>query len=597
MYEEALIILKRYSSIDFLRGLAMLLMLILHTFMIILDRDYLLNEIKHIKTINIVILLVSMFLSGLAGLFLLVSAIGNMVSMQKYLQKGHSVKQLAFRQIFGGFLLLVFAMLSESVLNNHGLIGKIIKSIDSWGDYATSADGLFLSLWNKGDKPFFTRFFHMETIHTIAWCVIVNGAVHAILGRKDQWKDTNKMMSKYAILAVIVVILTPLIWWGIDQLIPGYPFNDLQYADLRDTNIFELIYKFWLLPLAGRPEPIFPYLAISFLGSIIGIYMSQEDKSKVKPKFFKNLIALGAIMFALGIIGLIANAVIFIIDGEMNAGLEVFTNLSQHRAYTTYNNQFDGLSLPIPGGWLFQFLTLNGFAISSTCLLIRGVEFRGKATHFARKTLFVRRFGLIPFTVYNLQWIIYLAGFLVYSLGSSVFGGTKYTEMLWAGTIITIFLVLGIYTLIFRIWEKISYVGTTEWFMGEFAALAIPARRKALQERLVQEEKKPKWYDYGKMDAKSQLYDAEWIDIVKEDEIDHSNLPDSHLIQKIGWLSFIFLPLAFVSISIGLKTIKLEGKNKHNKKAIILGSIALLIALMWIIPLCILTPKQLGIPL
>ncbi|XEO77485.1 hypothetical protein WKT22_02514 [Candidatus Lokiarchaeum ossiferum] len=575
----------------------MLIMLMLHTVMIILDRDTLLSEIKHIKAINIVIYLIMMFASGLAGLFLLVSATGNMISMQKHFQKRKSAKDLALKQIFGGFILLIFAMLSESVLNNHGLFGKMMKNIDSWGEYARSTDGLLLSLWKDGDKPFFTRFYHMETIHTIAWCVIVNGAIHAFLGRNDQWKDTTKMVQKYAILAVLILLLTPLVWWGIDQIIPGYPFDDLQYADLRDTNFAELVYKFWLLPLAGLPEPIFPYLAISFLGSIIGIYMTQEDKIQIKPRFFRNLIALGAIMCIIGLIGLLSNSVILFINGEMDAGLEVFTDLSRHRSYTNYNAEFDGFSLPIPGGWLFQFLFLNGFGLASTCMLIRAVEFRGKATQFANKTHFIRRFGVAPFTVYNLQGLIYVVGFLVYSISPSTFGGEKFTEMLWGGTIITVILVLALFTLLFWIWEKISYVGTTEWCIGEIAALLIPARRKAHQQKCEKDNRKPKWYDYGKMDANSIFYNAEWINIVEEDAIDHAKLPDSRYSYKLGWLSFTFLPLAFVSISIGLKSIKLEGKNKFNKRAIILGAIDILITLMWIIPMCILTSKQLGIPL
>jgi hypothetical protein len=48
------------------------------------------------------------YLGGLAGFFLLVSAISNTISMYRHLQAGKPVNALILRQIMGGILLLVF---------------------------------------------------------------------------------------------------------------------------------------------------------------------------------------------------------------------------------------------------------------------------------------------------------------------------------------------------------------------------------------------------------------------------------------------------------------------------------------------------------
>ncbi|WP_371806743.1 hypothetical protein [Candidatus Lokiarchaeum ossiferum] len=586
--------MKRYSSIDFLRGVSMLIMLILHSIMLILNRPYYLEEISHIKSINLIVYLLILFYSGLAGLFLLVSSVGNMISMQKFLQKGKSTTELAKRQIIGGLILLLFAMLSEAILNHRAFTGVILREIDRFGEYAATTEGLWGTLWSFSSDEILSRYYHMETIHTIAWCVILNGITHAILSKKFKG-NIKKMIKAYWILAIIIIALTGFVWWGVDQLIPGYPYNDLQYANLANFNLWEIFYKFWLLPLAGEPEPVFPYLAVSYIGSVVGIYMAQEDRSKIKTRFFKNLMYLGAVMFVVGLLGFLTNVVLFFIDGNFDAGMEVLANSSRHRDYTTYNERFDGLSLMIPGGWLFQFLCLNGFALACICMIIRLVDFRGKAEKFAKKTKFIRRLGTVAFTVYTIEWIIYLLGMLVYSLAPETFGGNRYDEMFWGGTLITLFLVLIVYWVLLWLWEKISYVGSIEWCIGELVALFSSSRRRSIQDSYETSGKKAKWYDYGKINVDTD--NVEWINIVENEEIDHSQLTDSRFFNKLAVVSVAFIPFALICLFSASKTIKLEGKNKYIKRSILVSSINLGIALIVITILSIFTGEQLGIPL
>ncbi|HMF30395.1 MAG TPA: heparan-alpha-glucosaminide N-acetyltransferase domain-containing protein, partial [Candidatus Lokiarchaeia archaeon] len=111
--------MRRYASIDFLRGFAIFMMIALHTIQDSLDSS-LINNIGTLPLISGVALILLNFMGGLAGFFLLVSAIGNMISMQRHLQAGKPVKELAVRQIVGGLILLLFACLTEGIIGYKG---------------------------------------------------------------------------------------------------------------------------------------------------------------------------------------------------------------------------------------------------------------------------------------------------------------------------------------------------------------------------------------------------------------------------------------------------------------------------------------------
>jgi uncharacterized membrane protein len=141
--------MKRYVTLDFLRGFAIWLMLVLHIISKILDVDALLSQLETIPLINIVALLVLPFLGGFAGLFLLVSSISNMISMNSALLKGAKPSDLLLKQVVGEFILLIFAALSEGILNHNAVLGMWIRlNPDPWS--------------------FANRWVHMETLHTIA---------------------------------------------------------------------------------------------------------------------------------------------------------------------------------------------------------------------------------------------------------------------------------------------------------------------------------------------------------------------------------------------------------------------------------------------
>ena len=98
--------MKRYASIDFLRGLAIFLMVFVHTLMRWVWRDPIMSDMGNYSLSIVILLLAALFLGGWCGLFLMVSATGSMISMHNGLERNSNVGSIVTKQVVGGFLLL-----------------------------------------------------------------------------------------------------------------------------------------------------------------------------------------------------------------------------------------------------------------------------------------------------------------------------------------------------------------------------------------------------------------------------------------------------------------------------------------------------------
>jgi hypothetical protein len=486
--------------------------------------------------------------------------------MQNQLKKGISTWDLAYRQVMGGFLLLIFAILTEGILGYHGYIGEIFKHLNNLSQVDSSV--------------MLYRGYHFETIHTIAWCVIINGLVHALLTRNGRWKDTKKLSRIYLILAAIVLLLTPVMWWLADLIVPGYPYAidpttglELEYGVLGTSSFGDLIIRFLLAPLAAKWEPVFPYLAASFIGSIIGIYLSQEP-DKIDRKFMKKCLQFGVLMFIIGAIGLLTNLVVVMMEHDIDTVLSLYIKISEHRYWTTDHG------VPFIG-WFFQFLLLNGFSICGIIIIIRLVEFRGNGKKFAEKTVFIRRSGFVAFTIYTMQYIYNGIFFIVSSIVS-----IPYQRLGWGPTIIVLGLSLVAIYLLTWIWEKIGDIGSLEWMIGTLASFLIPGKKG---------NKMQKWWERGRLNVEGAFYNAEWQDIVVADDAYHATPNDSRIAYKLGRLGFMFFPFSFVAFVIARNAKKTEKPNKFQKKGQILGVLGILFFIVWLVVFLSLKLSTLGI--
>jgi hypothetical protein len=565
--------MKRYASIDFMRGLAIIMMLCLHMINTIIDKG-LIDQMNELPMISILSLLILPFLGGLAGFFLLISAISNMISMYKFIEKGKSPRNLIKRQILTGSLIIIFGMLSEGLIGYHGTLGKLLGHLDNINIESALNQALFY--WNN-----------FETIHTIGWCIVLNGIVHGLISRDNGWKNPKKMMKIYIFLAIFVLILTQFVWDLIYYLIPGYPWeihpitgNELSLGQIGINSPGELIGNIFLTAFAAEVEPIFPYLAVSFIGSIIGIGMAcpRDDLPK---NFVKKTLITGLIMF---IVGLISTIVVLTQTGGFNSMIDHYLKMHQHRNWDP--NYPDG-NFP-KFAWVAQFLLLNGFSIMGTMTVIFLVEFRGKGAKFAQKTKFIRRYGFVALTAYNIQWIY----FLTHQLFSFIFGEEDLRANFgWGGTLFIVFFTLLVFQGIFLLWEKVNYVGTIEWMIGTIGMAINPMKRN-------DQTSNKKWWEKGALDVENAFYNPEWISIYKEEEISIDKWGKIlNRMAIISLASIIFIPFNIVILRIMLKNKNQLEKSSFYRKTRKMALIGTLLFALFILFISFVSFTNLGIKL
>ncbi len=576
--------MRRYASIDFLRGTAILMMIVLHIVMFMLNRAIYIDNIDTVSVINIFAMIILVTAGGMAGFFLLVSAIGNGISMERNYQAGKSPKSVAIKQVVGGMLLLVFAALSEGIIGYQGALGNLFLSNSDW----------WTSILYRG--------YHMETIHTIAWCVIVNGIVQFFLARKEGWKKSKRNIKIYVILIVVVLALTPLMWYLAQLVVQYYPYGkyflnkdqlEVKYPLWGVTPPIDYIVLFLLAPLASSVEPIFPYLAMSFVGSIIGILMTQK-REEIPRKFPHTFMRIAIGMFGIGALGFFIS--LFMTPNPID-GLIV---LYDHR-------YFSNIGLPPPSNnfplhilagfpefaWLFQFMFLNGIGLALTVLIIRLVEFRGKGAVFGKKTLWVRRYGFVAFSMYNYQELYFLPWYIVTLIlqifDSSIKSYGNRENLPWGGVFLAMGLSLLLFEVVLRLWEKVDYAFGLEWCIGLIANKLLPVKKQATGA----EGEKRKWWQV--LDAKHALHEVEWLNIVEENEVPHASFSDSRLAWYLAKAGIFLFPVSFMALALAKSSARSEPPNKYNKRARILAIIGIIFFATWFTLASIFTLSDLGL--
>jgi hypothetical protein len=631
---------KRYVTIDFLRGLAIALMVYLHIQMRWIDKWFYINNMATTALFNLFALLAAIFFGSWCGFFLLVSAIGNMISMQKGLQAGQSPLQIGVRQVVGGVILLIFAWLTEAVIGYHGTLGILVEdgldptmigpallmlfSTDKIF-YAILAivvtvflDAVivFILLKNEKENHSVVKYLVMivlvlliscvtifafavgvygvpqpvlvnaiytaayrgwdsnETIHAVAYCVIITGIVQTILSLKGGFKKAKRNVIIYSVLAILILIFTPFVWEALYSYRTGV---------IGVTPAWELYWTWVLHAYDGAPEPLFPFLAEAFIGAILGIWLTQDKPNRKVVKF--GLWAC-LVVFWVGLAGTIVIAV----SGDMSylfKLLDAFWNipalgidssfveweiigiwkipaLGYEQVLVRDIRAFGGVS----SIWFWWFICLTAAQVAAVFLIVRLIEFRGRGQAFLKGTQWVRRFGFVAFTIYNFQFID-VPIVMLYSLLPNVpeynFGALTINDpMIWP-LIIIIFLW---WNLILILWEKVDYVFSMEWIITKIAGLVIPSKRDTT---------KHPWWKLSRLDAKSMLVNIEPINFRTPEEVDHEHFEDSRVAYKLAIVGFIFFPVALASWVVVRQAKKTEKPNRKLKAATIMTTIELIL--------------------
>jgi uncharacterized membrane protein len=607
---------KRYVTIDFLRGLAIVLMVYIHTQMKWIDQNYYFVTLAKQPFFNLFALVAATFFGAWCGFFLLISAIGNMISIQKGLQAGQSPLQVGFRQVIGGILLLIFAWITEAITGYQGAAGVIVEQSVDPSMIGSALLGLFslenifyalmaivvtvflnavivyILMKNEKESKSVMKYFVMiclillisgatilafavgvygipepvvgsaidsilsrgfrvnETIHAVAYCVIITGIVQAVLSLNGGFKKVTRNVIIYAILAILIIIFTPFVWKAL------FPYKT---GVIGVTPAWELYWTWVLHAYDGFPEPLFPFLAEAFIGAILGIWLTQERPNR---KVIKYGLWACLILFWVGLGGTMMVAV----SGDMTylgKLMNYFWSLI-HMGVDSTGPDLSGQFLGVSPIWFWWFMCLTAAQVASVLLLVRMIEFRGRGQALLKGTQWVRRFGFVAFTVYNYQFFDVPIAFL-FSLLPNVpdynYGAYMIRDpMIWP----LILLIFLWWNLILMLWEKVDYVFSMEWLIGKLAGLVIPSKRDST---------KHPWWKMSRLDAKSQLINIEPINLVQPEAVDHEHFEDSRLAYKLAIMGFIYFPLTIGSYVIVRQAKKTEKPNPKLKAANIMAII------------------------
>ena len=459
--------MKRIATLDFQRGFAIWMMVFLHSVQHLYDISWATNvNVLFEENVLVIasVILLALF-SGFAGYFLLISAIVNSLAMTKRAARDFSPERILIKQLITGLGLLIAGAITEGLLY-YGYLGISIRGSVTQGISAFQVT----DFWGKFGRAFFT----METLQAIGWCMIINGIIHYFLIRKKGYQKQKRNVIIYTVLAFIIIASSYFVWTGVDSyLINVRGFSDWPSEGVARSN--PTITTYLLTVLTGDLEPLFPFLATSFVGSIIGLVLA---KPKVYRKFPRHLWYATLLFFALGGIVLAI--------GEITENPLIQFDFTWFRPNLSY------------------FLILMGIWIGLIALLLRLVEFRGRGEDFAtsKPGRYFRLWGIIALSVFSLQIFSMLPKWIFSFLIPENLLIDKLPKYSEGYVILLSLMIVASYDLLIRLWSKVNFKYSFEWFI---LRVASKGSGYTISQRL---------------NTKRILDETEWIDYVTKEELE-----------------------------------------------------------------------------
>jgi hypothetical protein len=577
--EKTLKKIDRFASIDVLRGFALFMNVFVHLFLDVFNLSPITDNLAGLP-VSILLLFVALGYFGSYGsFFILISGVGNMISMQKGYEKSQNPSKIVLRQIVSGFILLVFSMAVEGIFQFYGFFGTFFAMNSHEFDPTRS-------IWHA---------YSITPVTCLAMTMIITGIIEYFLSLKQGYRRQIRNIIIYIILSVIVLFVSQPVWdfckaigpagfpnAHIGTIYPGnYPGDYRVYMPPPNATFGDYFKFFFLAMCAGSNHPIFPYLIMGFVGNIIGILMIRAQN----PTTFDGHMPKKGMLAGIGVffIGVIAIPILGVDFGSV-------LPVSSVGDITGINNGLNAFWVP----WWCFLLAGEIFLIF---LIIRLVEYRGIGKNVAAKTTFIRRFGMPAFSVYAWHrfWSIPVVVIMSWLAGvpSWVSGSITETSMNWAWSFVTCGLIWLWCGLILMVWEKVGYIGGIEWMMATVAALLGPNFRKT---KGTQKEN-ARWWEHGKMDIAPLFYHPNWIDIIPADEKYHAEQMDSKLAHKLSLIGFFCGFFSLIALRIALSSSKTEGSNPINQKAKKLSLVGSAILLAVVIALSTITLAMFNISL
>ncbi|MCG3256130.1 MAG: DUF1624 domain-containing protein [Candidatus Heimdallarchaeota archaeon] len=462
--------MKRIASIDFLRGLAIWMMVFLHVFNHKYDYSWVFDAgIENIFQITnpffAIFILFSGFFGNWVGIFILVSGVVNTVSFVKRVSRGDATSRVFLKQIMTGFGILIAGFIAES-FGYYGYFGSLIKTgkpftASTWADSA-----IVSKIW--------TQIFRMEALQIIGYLMIIIAIVLFFLNRNGGYKKVKRNLFIVLGLIVVIAVTTPFLWYASEQinwLIPASASENVYHLtwpsmDMQVENASFGTYL--MMVLTGDYYPLFPYLITSLVGVGFGIVLAMEKPPKRLPLW-----------------GLLITIILGVIGG--------ITATFMH-----FDINFERPTFPF-------FFMLLASQVGLMTLLLWLVEFRGKSQKFGNNIIvkYFRIWGVLSLSIFVLQiyhlvpYAIFNPAFKTVNLLSGQFGqGGEYWVLLLA------FVTVLFFDLIVWIWARFNFVLSFEWMIQRLSSLSTKEKPDKLNFKKILNE--VEWIDYRKLSGREK---------------------------------------------------------------------------------------------
>ncbi len=429
--------MKRILTLDYLRGLAIFCMCIVHIWLNVFDttsiRDF------NFENFNVILLILGgiLFIMGhFRSFFLMISAIGHQYTMENALKRGKSPEGILKRKLIGGGLMYALGVFREGILNPWGILDNLF--------YGGSIN------WNE-----LTMAYYFETLQMIGIGTILLALLQYLLWKVQPCGNLKREMGVFAMVATVFIFISPIIHNAVDA---HFGFDMETQFQNNLTTVGSYIGRFFWVMLAAKEEPIFPFFATVLIGAIVGKMLATPNISK-KQLNFGHGVASGLIMLGAGW---------WILIDKLDF------NLWFH----------------IHPTWFF--LVNTGVQLNLIFLFFRRHEFNPKIDHrkWLKRTRFFRKWGMVSLTIYMLQIIEMIPRWLC-SLVLPVDCFHR-GNLNWNWTLSMIIICMVFYELVLMGWEKLQFIGTWEWWV-------MLIRKKRILPTPNSSQKGTKWKDSVQM--------------------------------------------------------------------------------------------------
>lgn len=262
---------NHYKSLDFLRGLGLFSVLILHT------AFYFYHDIYDVDLNNPTpIITVIGFLLMFAGLFAMISGASYTVQMFVAQEQNKSSKRLK-HMLLSGLLLLVISYL-YFIFTGPGIIHFETRSMD---------ESLLVSLLRQGHFQALTleRIFYLDALVMLSLNILLLTLL---------FKLSNKMMNKKSYPTFVLIFA--LVFLAVSYVrIPLYTVY-LQAVEQQNYGMMLLLNWF-----VAKNDPILPFFAFA----LFGVWIACLFKENNRKQMVKSMLIVGLSVLAVGVVGYI----------------------------------------------------------------------------------------------------------------------------------------------------------------------------------------------------------------------------------------------------------------------------------------------------